>query len=273
MLKFGLLTNPSKEITNEIRRIANLGFDFVEIGIEEPEATPQILLKRQKQILSLLKKNQMFALGHTAYWVQFGSSHEKVRRGWVEEGKEMIKTASSLKINFLNFHFAGRLGLVGSTESSREIFIKNFTSSMSELVRYAKNLNIVLMLENTPTDDPRERSIKDFSQIIEKIPSLKVHLDIAHAFIEGGMKRIKEYIDTFNKKIVHLHIHDNHGQFDEHLPLGYGLIDFERVAKWLKDSHYDKTITFEVFTPIPGIPIEKEQVQFREIFKKIWENV
>src|SRR5437867_3384019 len=102
MLKFGLLTNPSKEITREIEKIGRLKFDYAEIGIEEPEGTPQILTNKKDQILSLLKKYGLFSVGHTAYWVQFGSSHESVRRGWIEEAKEMIEVAPLLKIKFLN---------------------------------------------------------------------------------------------------------------------------------------------------------------------------
>jgi hypothetical protein len=50
-----------------------------EIGIEEPNATPQILMCQKDEILSSLSLNGMFAVGHTAYWVGFGSCHEKFR--------------------------------------------------------------------------------------------------------------------------------------------------------------------------------------------------
>ena len=34
MLSYGLLTNRSNEILSEIRKISDLNFDYVEIGIE-----------------------------------------------------------------------------------------------------------------------------------------------------------------------------------------------------------------------------------------------
>ena len=77
MPKFGLLTNPILPVAEEIARFKKLGFDYVEIGIEEPLATPRILKHQKKRILKLLDENGMFALGHTAYWAQFGSSHER----------------------------------------------------------------------------------------------------------------------------------------------------------------------------------------------------
>ena len=62
------------------------------------------------------------------------------------------------------------------------------------------------------------------------------------------MNGIKDYIFTFKDNLEHIHMHDNHGEGDEHLPLGAGDINFERIVKWLKQINYDKTITFEVFT-------------------------
>jgi len=115
MPKFGLLTTPIMPVPKEIVRFKKLGFDYAEIGIEEPLATPRILTRQKGRILKLLKENGMFALGHSAYWVQFGSSHEKARRGWIEEGKEMIRVATQLELPLLNFHFYGKLGMVGNT--------------------------------------------------------------------------------------------------------------------------------------------------------------
>ena len=42
--------------------------------------------------------------------------------------------------------------------------------------------------------------------------------------------------------------HDNHGRKDEHLPIGEGLIEHEKVVRALKDIGYYRTITLEVFT-------------------------
>src|SRR5208337_65445 len=111
--RFGLLTDPIKSVPEEIEQFKKLGFDYTEIGIEEPMATPRILAKQTNQIRASLARNKMFAVGHTAYWVQFGSSHQKAREGWIEEAEDMISIASRLGLHLLNFHFYGRLGKVG----------------------------------------------------------------------------------------------------------------------------------------------------------------
>jgi len=122
------------------------------------------------------------------------------------------------------------------------------------------------MLENVP---PLKNSlqIKDFKFIIDKMPGLKAHLNIGHAFIENRMRGIEKYISTFKNDIAHLHIHDNHGKEDEHLPIGREKINYNLVTKMLKNIGYNKTITFEVFTN------KKDAVKSREKIKKLWEKV
>jgi sugar phosphate isomerase/epimerase len=266
--KYGLLTDPVESVPDEIIRFGKSGFDYVEVGIEEPQATPQILMRQNQEILRSLSQTGLFALGHTAYWVGFGSSHEKVRHGWIEEAKDMIQVASQLKIQLLNFHYNARLGRVGAKEESRENFVKNFSNSMRELTQFAEPMNVELMLENPPTQGiyPLD-GIDYFAQVINSVPKLKLHLDVAHAFIENRMKGVQRYLDAFGDKLVHVHLHDNHGAQDEHLPLGRGKIDFRKVVKVLKDADYCRTITFEVFTS------RTDAVRSRELFKKRWERI
>jgi len=264
--KFGMLTDPILPVPDEIIRFKRLGFDFAEIGIEEPSATPSILTHQRKRILELLSANEMFAIGHTAYWVQFGSSHVRARRGWIDEARTMIRTASQLKLELLNFHFYGKLGRVGDTKESRDIFLDNFSTAMNELCRYGKSRRIGLMLENVPVGDYGTGGLANYSHVMESVSDLNCHLDIAHAFIEGGMSRIEAYLKRFSPRLRHIHIHDNHGELDEHLPLGSGIIDFKKVVRWLKEIGYDMTITFEVFTSY------KDAVRSREYFRSLWES-
>ncbi len=39
-----------------------------------------------------------------------------------------------------------------------------------------------------------------------------------------------ELVRLLGDAIVHMHVHDNHGQRDEHLPMGRGTIDFSVLA-------------------------------------------
>lgn len=59
---------------------------------------------------------------------------------------------------------------------------------------------------------------------------LGICFDIGHAHTMG---QIEAMVETFGDRIVNVHIHDNHGQKDEHLTIGDGDIDFPGVLRLL----------------------------------------
>ncbi len=268
MVTFGYPTNPSKEILGEIRRAKRLGLDFVEIGIEGPCGMPEVLAKKRKQILDLLKKQKMFAIGHTAWWMELGSLYQEVRKAWVKEAKSAIRVANRLNMNVINFHSQSE-GLFMLVRKERPKILKNYVSSMKELVRYARQFGIRVMLENTPFERGKPISqLRDIKYILDRVPGLKFHLDVGHANTVGGTPAVLKFINTFKSKLLHLHIHDNNGVKDEHLPLGEGNIEYEKVVRALKKTGFDRTISFEVF--FGGDRKFKNSV---EKIKKLWKSV
>ncbi len=263
--KFGLLTNPSKEITKEIRSIKRLGFDFVELGIEGPEGKPEIILKKKNKILNLLKKFKTKSnIGHTSYWIDLGSDYEPIRRGWIEECKKIIKVANELNLSLINFH-TGFKGHYYDGKSKR-IILKNWIKSLNELSRYANRYGIFIIVENVPRGSGLS-SANDIKYIINRVRGIMLHLDIPHAFTDGGMKEVMDYIKVFRNKIAHIHWHDNHGRYDEHLPIGKGTINHKKIVQKLKKINYNRTITLEVFT-------SKKDAQISMIkLKKLWKKV
>ncbi|MBI2084937.1 MAG: sugar phosphate isomerase/epimerase [Candidatus Aenigmarchaeota archaeon] len=258
--KFGTTTNPSLDLMQEIREIAALNFDFVEIGIEEPEGSPKIIANRAGKINRIIKKHRMFALGHAAWWIDLGSPHEIVRDAWLEECKKVIDAGKRINIEKITFHAHSQSMMLSDRGTLKEV-ISNYIENMKKLVDYAGD-SMVVMLENTT----EMSSIKDFQKIISKVDGLAVNLDIGHAFIGGGMKSISNHIKKFGKRIQHIHMHDNHGKMDEHLPVGIASIDFRRTVKELKKIKYGKTISMEIFVPERVITRISE-----EIIKEFWE--
>jgi len=263
--KFGYLTNPVVDILKEIKAAARLGFDYVEIGLEWPEGTVEYLLRKKDRILDLLRKHKIFAVGHTAWWIDFSSPYQAVRKAWIIESKRKIDIAKELGIKKTNFHAFSSRSLHNFPENYVKTLLNNCVLSLREIVKYGKKFGMITMLENCPkgiTD------FEDFKYIIDNVPGLKVNFDVAHAFVCSGMKDVKKYIKNFSSKIEHVHLSDNHGKEDEHLPIGKGDINFKKVVKMLKHINYDKTITLEVFTEN-----EKDVVGSRERIEKLWEMI
>jgi sugar phosphate isomerase/epimerase len=251
--KFGLLTNPSLNVISEIKEIDRLEFDYVEIAIEGPEGNPRILKDKQNEIIELLSHSRFgnnTPIGHTVPWVDLGSDYERIRQAWVSEAIGEIKLAEELGISIINFHSSAKGMFFG--HKRRKIILDNWIKSLDEIISHTlqddNNSNMQIMLENIPVSSSGIHKLEEFKYILDNVPGLKVHLDIPHAFTSGGMQAIIDYIRTFRDKIIHIHWHDNHGLYDEHLPIGKGLIDHNRVVEELKSINYDKTITLEVFT-------------------------
>ena len=158
--------------------------------------------------------------------------------------------------------------MIGRTGQSKNTFLRNFTDAMKELTQFAATRKVNLMLENAPPENhaPLE-SIECFSHVMKRVPALSFHLDVGHAFIENRMRGVRDYIDAFGDRLAHVHMHDNHGKQDEHLPLGKGKIDAREVIRLLKEVNYDRTITFEVFSS------HVDAVRSMRSFSKQWNKV
>jgi sugar phosphate isomerase/epimerase len=244
MPSYGLPTNPSIEILSEISKIYELGFEYAEIGIEGPEGNPEIINKRNDEIVKLLQVFKQKPIGHTAYWIDLGSDYDYIRHAWILEAIREIRIARKVGIDLINFH-ANLNGMFYGEK--RKIVLDNLIKSLREIVSHAKKSKVHVMLENAPLSNGIH-NIDEFKYIIDNVTTLFVHLDIPHAFTSGGMESVIDYINTFRDRIIHIHWHDNHGKRDEHLPIGEGLIDHQKAIKALKDIDYDRTITLEVFT-------------------------
>jgi sugar phosphate isomerase/epimerase len=81
------------------------------------------------------------------------------------------------------------------------------------------------------------------------------HLDVGHAHLGRRPEepnRTTELVGAFGDRLAHVHIHDNLGLEDLHLPLGAGSIDWPEVARALRRAGYDGTVTIEIFAREPA---------------------
>ena len=54
-------------------------------------------------------------------------------------------------------------------------------------------------------------------------------LDLPHAYVQGGNEQIRSYLDAMQSSkapLLHLHLHDNNGDRDAHLPVGAGTLPY-----------------------------------------------
>ncbi len=98
--------------------------------------------------------------------------------------------------------------------------------SLRMIDRYAQDLGACVVIENMP-EVPffLGRTAESLADLVDGT-DLSICFDIGHANTTG---QIDAMIDLLGDRIRNIHIHDNNGARDEHLTIGDGSIDFDRV--------------------------------------------
>ena len=231
----GMMNNPRKDVVEEARWAAEHGFDFLDLTIEGPAADlAQIDVVALKQVLD---EANMQVIGHTAWFLPFASPVERVRRAAVEEVAAALPTFAELGVKFVNVHIVRGVSSFGYA-SMLQLNGKSF----AELAELAEPHGIRIMVEHPPEADLHTDDIR---KILNADERLGFHLDVGHAHI--GRDSLEALLKAFKQRLCHVHVSDNRGRSDDHMPLGAGNIDWLKTIHLLKKSGYDSMITLEVF--------------------------
>lgn len=123
----------------------------------------------------------------------------------------------------------------------RENWLARCAATYKELAGLAAPHGVTVMLENV-----YETEKELFVEVIARAgaKNLKVCLDVGHllAFGDGDFAG---WLETLCPHIGHLHLHDNHGDADNHLALGAGKVPVDYVLRFLKDQGRRPSVTLE----------------------------
>lgn len=116
--------------------------------------------------------------------------------------------------------------------------------SARKLLRISKKQGVQIAVENLPEPLPfLMKSVEDFSLFYNDLgEDIGMALDVGHANLN---KQIQSFINHFSKKIVHMHVSDNDGNFDRHLGIGHGNIDWTDFSKATKGIGYSNILMLE----------------------------
>jgi sugar phosphate isomerase/epimerase len=245
-MKYGAMNFPIRPVLDEIAEISSLGFDYVELTMDPPNAHHSLIRKQRKEIRRVLKDLSLGLICHLPTFVFTADLTEGIREASVREVLDALSTAVELDPQAIVLH-PGYIGGLGPLVMDRSIGFAQ--DSFDRIFNKVNELGVSLCLENMFPRYPGWIEPDDFLPMINRYRDLKLTLDIGHANIESkNGKRILNFINTFSERIGHVHASDNFGKEDNHLPIGAGIIDFRKIAAALKKIRYDGTITCEVFS-------------------------
>ena len=150
---------------------------------------------------------------------------EKARRiDAMDEIKRALESAEYIPFRHMVVHLGER------TDMWSPRSIEYAMTALEHLGAFARPLGVKVLVENLmsePTTPEHLVSILDLGHL----DSIGVCLDLGHAHATVG---IDEAVSVLGKRIVSLHVHDNHGMRDEHLWPGDGTIDWAKTAGLLQ---------------------------------------
>jgi sugar phosphate isomerase/epimerase len=161
---------------------------------------------------------------------------KRVRITAMDEIKRAIEVAEQAQFQFLVQH----VGVGGESSSGQKI--EAAMTSLEHLRAFAKPLGVQVVVENIPNDLSTPEGLLELLHA-GHFTDIGVCLDVGHAHMAPGVARAFE---TLKDLIRTTHIHDNHGERDEHLWPRNGTIDWKETIALLGKAPQVPALVLEI---------------------------
>jgi sugar phosphate isomerase/epimerase len=262
-MQFGAMNFPIKPVLEEISAVAELGMDFIELAMDPPEAHFSRLMSQRAEIGRALRDHRLELVCHLPTFVSIADLTESLREASIREMLHSLETATALGAQKAVLHPGYIRGLAVHVPKMAYALAME---GLARIVARGRSLGLPICIENMfpgvgPFVEPQ-----DFDPIFTALPELKLVLDAAHAHIDDKSgRRAEGFVERFADRIFHLHLSDNGGRHDDHLPLGRGNLPLGNIVEALARTGYNGTITLEIFGP------ERQKlIKSKEKFAKLW---
>lgn len=121
-------------------------------------------------------------------------------------------------------------------------WLGNWSERMGPILEKARGLGVRIALENVWEERPEA-----LARLLDVLPpgSAMVCLDTGHISAFSRLP-VARWWDLLGDRVAALHLHDNDGSSDDHLPPGRGIFDFPALVEILRAAAATPLMTFEV---------------------------
>lgn len=215
---------------------AGVGFRHMEVYSDIPHAWPPEFGQEKRRWLKRRAEEARLSMSvHSpAYGLNIASLNPGLWRESIGQIISALRLASDIEARHVvihggTVHFLHEAMWEETTRASREAAL----AALVEIAREAEKLGVTVCLENTCGKHGVPGTLAEAAWAVGEIGcrSLRVALDIAHFHSN------KEPVDSLRQAvplIEHVHISDNNGSDDAHLPLGEGRLDLRPFAEFLR---------------------------------------
>ena len=157
---------------------------------------------------------------------------ERVRRiEAMDELKRAIDVAEELPFSRMIFHMGG------SRETADPRKRDAAFSTLEHLILHAHHAGVTICVENTTSEMGDPNYLRAFVDET-RLTGLRFNFDIGHAHLSDfpETERIEKSLSPLRELVSSVHLHDNHGEKDEHLLPYDGTIDWPDAIKTLQSA-------------------------------------
>ena len=219
------------ELEKTLDFIENLGIEYAELVHQYPaEFIDSEILESYSLKYSI----------HAPFMdVNIASPQDQSRLNSIAQIKSSIDLANEINAEAVVVH-PGLISFLANKYFKKEVY-EFANQSIKEIGDYAKDLGVMATIENMPNFESMiYQNIADLNQLLVE-NEMHMTLDIGHANHVGYAPD-----EMIFDSIKHIHVHDNLGDDDSHLPLGEGSIDLKYIINTLESKNYDGIYMLEV---------------------------
>lgn len=282
-------------IEEVIARVAEYGYDGVELMAKRPHASPIDLDPKARRRIVEIASSYNVEIPVLASYTDFSGPDEFRRELNILYAKEVVKLASDLDVKIVRVFAAGMRDVDPSIPYWRQWELCR--DGLREASRFAEEYGVILALQNHP---PIIESYEDVLSMIDEVgssnlkacidPELLLWTGDADPYSDNFEEDLRRIYHRVRDILVHVHVGDSierSGKFIwiqggggsairatrlERVPLGTGL--FGRIAKsfinTLRDIGYSRYISYEICSPRY---VKHKLVSFEDVDKEVRDGV
>ncbi|MEM5828481.1 MAG: sugar phosphate isomerase/epimerase [Candidatus Aenigmatarchaeota archaeon] len=227
-MKILMSLNPTKKLEEQIEFAKNVGFDGIEIVLEDNAQKEFLDEKRRKELKKLIEEKNFIVAFHLPNWLNIIDEKDR---------KEILYFAKIIEKDFSSFC---------------DVHIHaNSTNDINDFIKVTNELKLSnVYFENMFQD------VETLSKIIDDT-NIKITIDISHILSVNSLSKSFEFLKKYKERIFHFHFSDGIINSHSHLALGNGTFPIQKIISFLKENFGNRTITFEIYdTNIPEIDYE-----------------
>jgi sugar phosphate isomerase/epimerase len=233
MSNFRIHLGGTARSTEDVESLDNLGLEFAEIPITNPQKFSN-LLKEYKDLKDRL------GIYYLCHGPREGDPNDirGLEEVYLPKVFEILPLMTELGMPLLTLH------LWFDSRFVKEEVIAFKIGLLRHIIEKATDSEITVCVENL--SETASHMVTPFTDL----PLLNLTLDVGHAQLLSETNTSYGFMERYPERIKHVHLHDNRGGDsyldDLHLLPGEGIVDFEKVFRKLKEMNYDRTVTLEL---------------------------